>query len=168
MIAIEYSCDPEKLRKVLIISKAVMKGFYGLSKEDKEDILIEVIAQFEKDGARFPASVYGRYCRNKVLGFLAMRTAKKRMAQSVVGGKVVYWHDISLSMAVGDEEDMEFANLLPQEDYGIAEVEVLAMIEKKAPDMLEAVKGVLRGEKLTRQERARLKKVISREDLLHR
>lgn len=162
MIGIKNSCDPERLRKVMVASRLVMKGFYGLTPEDKEDILIDVMECFEKDKGRFPVSVYARYCRNKVIGFLGKKTAQKRMAQKKVNGVTIYLQDVSLNMHVGDEEDAEFGDFIPVDiDFSIEEVELMADIERKTPDLAPLVRRVLQGNTITRQEKKKLREGLT-------
>lgn len=154
MVGIQTSCNPDRLRKVLAKSRAVMKGFYGLSPEDKEDILIDVMYRFEVDQGRFPDTVYERHCKNKIIGFLGKKTAKKRMAQQKVNGVTVYLQDVSLNMKIGEEEDMELQDVIASDtDYSIQESELLSDIERKTPELIPSVKRVLQGEKLTKKEK---------------
>lgn len=162
MVGIKNSCDPQRLRKVMVASRLVMKGFYGLTPEDKEDILIDVMECFEKDKGRFPVSVYARYCRNKVIGFLGKKTAQKRMAQKKVNGVTIYLQDVSLNMRVGDEEDAEFGDFIPVDgDFSIEEVELMADIERKTPDLAPLVRKVLQGDTITRQEKKKLREGLT-------
>ena len=162
MIGIRNSCDPERLRKVLVASRSVMKGFYGLTPEDKEDILIDVMYRFEVDKGRFPVSVYARHCRNKVIGFLGKKTAQKRMAQKKVDGVTVYFQDVSLNARIGEEEDAEFGDFIPVDsDFSIDEVELMADIERKTPDLAPLVRRVLQGDTITRQEKRKLREGLT-------
>lgn len=164
MIDITGSCNPEKLRKVLMASRVVLRSFTGLTKEDKEEILVDVCYRFEVDKAKFPISVYMKHCRNKVIGFLGKKTAKKRMLQKVVDGKVVYYETLSLNAKVSDDdEDKEFGELVSAKDNSFLEVELLADIESKAPEYVPLVKAVLSGEKLTAPQKKALKKLMERQ-----
>lgn len=165
MIRTEGSCNEEKLKKVIIASRAVIKSFYGLSQGDKEDILMDVVYRFEADNARFPVSVYARHCRNKVIGFLGKKTAKKRMNQSIKDGKITYYEDLSLNEMIGEDRDVERESIIPSKDNSYAEVEIIASVEKEAPDLVPFVEAALRGERLTRQQRVLLKEIIRKEDL---
>lgn len=166
MIQTYGSCDESKLKKVLIASRAVMKGFYGLTKEDKEDILLDVAYRFEVDKAKFPTSVYALYCRNKVIGFLCRKTAKKRMFQTVKDGKVTYYENISLSTLVGEDADVELEKLIPAKEERYSEVDFLVDIERKAPELYSVAKAALNGERISKKEKEMLKKVIKRGDLV--
>lgn len=166
MIRIEESCDPKKLKKVLIASRAVLKMFYGLSSGDKEDILMDVCYRFEADKAKFPVSVYASHCRNKIIGFLGKKTAKKRMNQSIKDGKITYYEDLSLNALVGEEDDTELGSLIPSREDPYAEAELLMDVEMKAPKLLPLVKAALRGERLTKKQKDLLKAIISKEDLM--
>lgn len=160
MIALNLSCDPDKLKQVVRACKVTMKGFYGLTNEDKEEILLEVIWQFEKDAGKYPATVYGRYCVNKVLQYIEHNTAKKRKAQTTMDGTVVYIDDVSLNMLVQDGEDMTLEDVIPYHPKEFEEAEFYADVEKNCPDLLPIIKRVLEGEVLTRNERSRLKTQI--------
>ena len=166
MIQIEGSCNPQKLKKVLIASRAVLKTFYGLTEGDKEDILMDVCYRFEVDKARFPVSVYATHCRNKIIGFLGKKTAKKRMNQSIRDGKVTYYEDISLNAMVGEDGDVERESLIPTKENPYSEVEFLMDVERKAPELLPLVKSALRGDPIKKKERELLKSIIDREDLV--
>lgn len=166
MIRIDGSCNPQKLQKVLVASRAVLKTFYGLTDSDKEDILMDVCYRFEVDKARFPVSVYASHCRNKIIGFLGKKTAKKRMNQSIKDGKVTYYEDISLSAMVGEDEDMELESLVPSKENPYAETELLMDVERKAPKLLPIVKAALGGDRLNKKQRELLKSIISKEDLV--
>ena len=158
MVGIKNSCDPEKLRKVLAASRATLKGFYGLTAEDREEILMEVVYRFEVDKGRFPVTVYAWHCKNKIVGFLGKKTAQKRMAQKKVDGNIVYLQDISLNTKVGEDEDMEFGDFIPVDsDYSIEEVELMADIERETPDLAPLVRKVLQGETITKQEKKKLR-----------
>lgn len=169
MIGIELSCNPEKLKKTLAQCRVAMKGYYGLSKEDKEEVLVSVAYRFEVDAGKFSISTYVRHCKNKVIDIFQNRTAKKRRAQAVIDGKTVYFDDISLNLKVGEEEDMEYGDFIPKEDMSLREVEIIADIERKAPEFSPLVKKVLMGLKLEADEKQMLRKlrnVIKKEDLI--
>lgn len=165
MVAIEQSCNPEKLQKVMAVSHLVMKGFYGLSAEDKEDIMLDVWYRFEMDQARFPVTVYARHCRNKIIGFLGKKTAQKRMAQKIVNGTRVLLEDVSLNLVVGEEGDAELGDMIADESDMLLEAELMAGVELRTPELAPLVKKVIEGERLTRAEKALLKKKIKKEDL---
>lgn len=164
MVGINQSCDPERLKKVLVRSRIQMRGYYGLTEEDKEDILIDMMYRFEVDKGRFPLSVYDRHCHNKIVGFLAKKTAQKRMAQKVVNGTRVYFSDISLSMTLGEDEDgATIESLIPVEESSFETVELLADVERLAPDLAPLVRRALDGDRLTQKERKMLKNRLSSE-----
>lgn len=163
MVGIQMSCDPEKLKKVLVTSRLVMRGFYGLTEQDKEDILLDVWYRFEVDRARFPVAVYAKHCRNKVIGFLGKKTAQKRMASKIIDGVRIYLEDISLSTRVGEDDDMELADFIPADNSAFLEAELLADIERVSPDIVPAVRTLLHGGQLDRQDRRRLRSILSKE-----
>lgn len=166
MIRTEGSCNQEKLKKVLIAGRAVIKRFYGISGADKEDILLQVAYQFEMDEARFPVSVYAKFCRNRVISFLGKKTAKKRMNQSIKDGKIIYYEDLSLNAMVGEDENVELESVVPSKENQYSAIEIIASVEKEAPELVPFVKAALRGEKLTRKQKLLLKEIIRKEDLL--
>ena len=166
MIGIENSCDPKKLGKVIIASRNEMRAFYGLAASDKEEILWDVIWKFEVEKGKYPVSVYARYCRNKVISRLTYMTAQKRKNSKVVDGVRVYFDDISLNIKVGDEEDMEYGDFIPTKDRGISELELIASIELKTPELVAAVQRVLGGGTLTRKEKVALRLIFDKEDLI--
>lgn len=157
MIAMQLSCNPEKLRQVIRACKVTMKGFYGLTAQDREDILLEVVWKFEKDEGKFPATVYGRYCVNKVLQFIEHKTAKKRMTQTEVNGETIYIEDVSLSLTTDEDEKLTVADTIACESQELEEVEFFADVERADPSLLPIIKRVLAGAVLTRNERNRLK-----------
>lgn len=166
MVGIALSCDPEKLRKVLVASRAVMSRFYGLTREDKEEIEMQVVYRFEMDKARFPVTVYARHCRNKIIGFLSNKTAQKRMLSQMVNGKRVYIQDVSLNMTIEDDDDTELLSIIPDKESDYTEVELLLVIEQKAPELVPLAKRVLSGDTLTKEERNLLRRSISKKDLV--
>lgn len=165
MVAMAMSCDPQKLEKVMAVSRLVMKGFYGLTEEDKEEIMLDVWYRFEMDQAKFPVAVYARHCKNKVIGFLGKKTAQKRMAQKIVNGTRVYFEDVSLNLIVGDEQDTEFGDMIAADDSEIAEVELLAEVEMRAPELVPLIKRVLQGDALSREEKSLLRKKLKKDNL---
>lgn len=160
LVGLTTSCDYEKLKKVIVASRLTMTGFYGLTAEDKEDILVDVMYRFELDKAKFPVSVYARYCRNKIIGYLARKTAKKRMNQVLVNGKVVYIQDISLDARMDDESDAEIIDFIPTEDDRLRLVEFRLDIEQTYPKLLPYVDKVLEGDKLTRWDKKAVRKIL--------
>lgn len=160
LVGLTTSCDYEKLKKVLVTSRLIMAGFYGLTEEDKEDILIDVMYRFEVDKARFPVSVYARHCRNKIIGFLGKKTAKKRMNQILVDGKIVYIQDISLDAKMDDESNAEMIDLIPTEDDRLKLVEFRLDIEQTYPKLLPYVDKVLQGDALTRVDKKEVKRIF--------
>lgn len=163
MVGFATSCDPQRLQKVIAVSKVVMRGFYGLTPQDKEDILIDVMYRFEVDQGRFPISVYARHCRNKVIGFLGQKTAQKRMASKIVDGTRVFFNDVSLNTVIGEDEDMEYGDFLAVQDDSLARAELEAQIEMTAPELLPLVQKVMEGDKLTRKERTLLQKALKKD-----
>lgn len=162
MVGIEQSCDPERLKKVLVRARIQMRGYYGLTEEDKEDILVDMMYRFEVDKGRFPLSVYDRHCHNKIVGFLAKKTAQKRMAQKVVDGTRVFFPDVSLNIKIGDEDsDDTLENFIPAEEDSFAEVELLSDVERLTPDLVPLVRRVLSGDVLTSAERKALRQRLS-------
>lgn len=165
MVGIETSCDPTRLQKVIAVSRVVMKGFYGLTPEDREDILMDVMYRFEVDEGKYPVSVYASFCRNKVIGFLGKKTAQKRCASTVVDGNRVFLEDVSLDLTLGEEDDVAFGDLLPTTDDGFARSELLTQVEMSAPDLRPLVERVLQGDKLSRTEKGILRRRISKEQI---
>lgn len=166
MVGLSTSCDRAKLEQVMISSYLVMRGYYGLTREDKEDIMLDVMYRFEADKGRFPVTVYARHCKNKIVGFLGKKTAKKRMTRKVVNGKTIFIEDERLNRKIGEEQDMEYGDTIPVEDGGFQEVELLADMERKAPDLVPLLKKVLHGQGLSIEEKRLIKKVLSKEDLV--
>lgn len=164
MVGIDSSCNPEKLRQVIRACKVTMKSFYGLTPDDKEDVLLEVMWQFEKDGGRYPATVYARYCVNKVLQFIEFKTAKKRMASMDINGVQVYLENVSLNDTIGisDEDEAEVGDTVSKETDAdkFLEIELLADIERSAPDLVPTVYGALHGTKITKRNRSKLQTKI--------
>lgn len=166
MVALEMSCNPEKLRRVMSASRQVLKGFHGLTAEDKEDILLDVLYRFEVDRAKFPVSVYARHCYNKVVGFLGKKTAKKRMAQKEIDGQRVYFMDISLDKTIGEEEDSTVADTIPYEDQDFKKAELLVDVERNAPQLYPLFIKAIEGQKLTYYEKTKIRSFInSQKDL---
>lgn len=166
MVSTEMSCNPQKLRQALRAARAEIACFYGLTPQEKEDILDMVLYRFEVDKGRFPVKVYARHARDKVVGLLTHKRAKKRCAQKVVDGKVVYIEDESLNRKVDEDGEIEFGDTIPKIDMGIHMVELMEYIKKECPELLPLVKKVLDGERLRKKERELLKENIRREDLL--
>lgn len=168
---VQGSCDPEKLQRVIVASTLVFKRFYStykFTKEDQEDILLEVAYRFEQDKSKFPASVYVRHCENKVIDFIKKARRQKRTVQKVVDGKTVYYETLSMNTLLDpqDKDSVELGNSLPQKDANYSIIEILADVEAKSPELVPLVKAVLQGETLTIQQKRLLRKVISREDLV--
>lgn len=158
MFQITGSCDEKKLRKVIVQSRYTLSQYTGLTAEDKEEIIMDVIYRFEADKARFPISVYVRHCKNKIIGFLGKKTAKKRMLQKVVDGKVVYIENVSLSTFTTEDESATLEDIVPDRDNSsLKKVELLADIERKVPELLPLVTRILEGDKITPEERKLLK-----------
>lgn len=166
MVGLSTSCDQNRLKKIMSLAYLVMSAFYGLTREDKEDIMLDVMYRFEVDKGRFPDSVYARHCRNKVIGFLDKKTAQKRMARKIIDGKIVYIPDVSLNKKVGKEKDAEYGSLIPAKDTKMEELEFLTDMERRAPSLVPLFKKVLDGQALTTQEKKHIKSIISREDLV--
>lgn len=167
LVGLSTSCNEEKLDAVIKASKMTLNGYWGLTREDKEDILLDVMYRFEADKGRFPVSVYVRHCKNKVIGFLGKKTAKKRMQQKVVDGRTVYIEPLSLNRAVGEENDTELGDIIPLQDRSIEEVEFLVDLELRFPEIAHLLKKVLVGEDLTKEEKKYIKSCISKGDLLN-
>lgn len=161
MVGLSTSCDPEKLKKILLVSKLTMKAYYGLSREDREEILVDVMYRFEVDKGKFPLSVYIRHCHNKIIGFLGKKTAQKRMARRVIDGKVSFIDDVSLSMEIGSEGGKTLEDIIPSRSDELLEVELLAAVEQSTPDLVPIVKKVLDGYRLTISEKRKLKNKIT-------
>lgn len=165
IVGLAMSCDGVRLKKILNQSMSTMSGYWGLTREDKEDILIDVAYRFEVDKGRFPDSVYQRHCHNKIVGFLGKKTAKKRMAQKEVDGKAVYIPDISLNAPVGDDGKSEKGDFIPAEDSNIPVVEYLADMEIEFPHLAPLFRKALNGIVLSKDEKKYIKKSITREDI---
>lgn len=164
MVGLSQSCDPIRLKKVLARARIQMRGYYGLTEQDKEDILIDMMYRFEVDKGRFPLSVYDRHCHNKIVGFLSKKTAQKRMAQKVIDGVRVYFSDVSLNMKLGDEDsDGTLEDFIPVEEGSFAEVEFLVDLERLAPELVPLAKRALAGDSLSGKERKILRDQISKE-----
>lgn len=166
LVGLCESCDTQKLQKVIAISRLMFGKFYGLTAEDKEDILVDVMYRFEADKAKFPVSVYGRHCHNKIVGFLGKKTAQKRMQSKVVDGKRIYIEDLSLHQKLKEDSDTELQDTIAVEDPALAEIEFMSEVESIFPDIADIVRGILHGRDLTRWEKNRLKEYFDKEDLM--
>lgn len=165
-IALEESCNKEKLKKVMKAAAYEIGKYFGLTASDKEDIMMMVIYRFEADEGRFPISVYTRHAKNKVVDLIELRTRKKRCVQKVVDGRVVYMEDWSLNQIVGEDGDMELGDFIPAKEMDMHMVELMADWERVCPELIPLLQKALDGERLTREEKAKIKKKIKREDLV--
>lgn len=166
MVGIESSCNPKKLKKVIWSSKMTMSGYYGLTPEDKEEILLEVMYRFELDGGKFPYTLYGvRYCRNKIQDLVVHKHALKRCNQKKFpNGKKLYFYDLSLNMSMdgrdGQEDEMLLEDTIEDTKSSLFEVEFLADVERSAPELLPLARRALAGERLNSKEKNILRDFI--------
>lgn len=159
MVGISTSCNPEKLRQVLRACRVEIKRFYGLTAQDKEEITCDVMLRFELDGGKYPATVYGKYCRNKTLQFIQKKVAQKRVASTIKNGVRVYLPDVSFEAVFGEdsEDELRIEEMLGTDEQEFSYVELLSDVQRKAPDLLPVVEKVIDGEKLTRNEKNKLR-----------
>lgn len=152
MVGIENSRNPEKLKKIIAAARYVFNGYYGITKEDKEEMLMNIIYKFEVADKEFPVSCYTVLAKKEIWSYFVRKTAKKRMQQATINGKTVYLEEVSLNMRVGEEEEVELGDLLPKEDGNLALVEYIASIEKDYPDIYILIKRAMNGEELEEKE----------------
>lgn len=152
MVALEQSRNPEKLKKVIAAARAVLKGYYGVSKEEKEQMVLNVMYKFEVADKEYPISCYAVLAKKEIDGWLLRKTAKKRMQQRVVDGKVVYIDEISLNVKIKDDEEMELGDLIPEVDSNISMFEYLEDVKKDYPDIYPLLRRAMNGEELTVKE----------------
>lgn len=164
---IDTSCNPVMLKEVIKAGMGYMKRFWGLTPEDKEDLMLQVIYLFEIQKAKYPVQVYVRALHNKVYDHFVKTTAQKRMASAVVNGKRVYYKDLSLEEAVlGEEEDLCLMDTIPMSDSMLNVVELRTMVESSAPELLSILDKALLGQRLNKKERRLLSNIINKEDLV--
>lgn len=156
MVGILSSRNPDKLQRVINASKIILHRYTDLTKEDKEDILLEVMMRFERDDDRYPVVVYVNYCRNKICDWYRFTRSKKRMLRKAVGNGTLYIKDLYLYQVMG--EDMELKDVLPVEDKAISECDLYTSLEQSYPTLYKTLCKVMDGKVLTRKEKYDLHK----------
>lgn len=153
MVGIQSSCNPFKLQQVIDMCKRTLNGFYKLTREDKEEVILEVMLRFEEDGGIYSVTTYGyNYCKNKAMDLVRANTSIKRKAQIRVGDETVFIPDISLNAEDGVDIAIYDSNYLKSE--------WLMLVEQLAPELSPILQRALDGEKITYRQRQKLKNIL--------
>lgn len=162
MVSLDKSRDPEKLKKVIAAARTVFSRYPSISKEDKEEMLMDVIYKFEVAEKDFALSCYTKLAKDEIWGYFTRKFAKKRTQQWRVEGKTEYLETISLNVEVygSDDHALELGDLVPTIDNDIPMVEFLADVERYYPKLYILLQRAMNGEELTKNELRRIKKLL--------